>query len=174
MIKPLLAAVFLLVLALPATAGPPTPAAFDHFVRETGPACTRTASRICFDKIFRFADADRDGALDLAEMRDLRMRSGDWLLGHADLLMPTDKQAAVLTLLAIDFVGVDRLFQSYDVDGDGLLTRQEVAADIALDDRPVPVLAKDPKAVNWDQLLGRLGNGAVVLRGVLPKVGRAS
>ena len=172
MTKPLLALLLLVASSASVTAGLPTPAAFDQFVRETGPACVRAASRACFDRVFRFGDADRDGALDLAEVTALRDRSRDWLLNHSDVLMPADKQAAVMTLLAIDFVGVERLFQSYDVDSDGLVTRQELAADITLDERPIPVLAKDPYAVNWDQLLSRLGPGAVMLRGVLPSTGK--
>jgi hypothetical protein len=162
------------VLAAPAAAGTPTPAAFDRFVREIGPACSIKASSACFERIFRFADSDKDGALDLAEMQALRDRSREWLLGHSRELPAADKQAAVLTLLAVDFVGLDRLFASYDADGDGLLTREEVSADIALDDRPVPILVKDPAAVNWDQLLGRLGTGAAVLKDVLPKGGKTS
>lgn len=157
----------------PAPAAPtpaaPTPAVFDRFVRETGPACAFSTSKGCFEQIFRFADRDGDGALDLDEIQVMRDRSRQWLLAHSGELAPADKQAAVVTLLAIDFVGLDRLFASYDVDGDGLLTPDELSADIVLDERPVPVLAQDPDAVNWDQLLGRLGSGAAVLKSVLPK-----
>ncbi|HWL69739.1 MAG TPA: hypothetical protein VNS22_15325 [Geminicoccus sp.] len=165
---PLLAAL-LLLLAVPAVAGAPTPAAFDRFVRETGPACALKASSACFERIFRFADRDRDGALDLAELEGLQTRGREWLLGHSRELPPADKQAAVLTLLAIDFVGLDHLFASYDADGDGLLTREEVSADLTLDERPVPVLVEDPDAVDWDRLMERLGTGAAVLKDVLPR-----
>ena len=169
MMKSLLAsALLLLPVLVPAAAAPPTPAAFDRFVRETGQACARSASSACFERIFRFADSNRDGALELAEAQDVRDHARQWVLAHSGELHPADKRGAVLTLLAIDYVGVDQLFVSYDADGDGMLTREEVSADIALDDRPVAVLAQDPDAVDWDRLIDRLGSGAAVLKDVLP------
>ncbi|WP_027132728.1 EF-hand domain-containing protein [Geminicoccus roseus] len=175
MMKALLASIVLLlpVLSAPVAAAPPTPAAFDRFLRETGPACSLVASRDCFERIFRFVDRNRDGALDRLEMQDLHDHARAWMLENSAQLPAVDRQAAVLTMLAIDFVGLDQLFVSYDADGDGLLTRAEISADITLDERPVPVLVKDPGAVNWDQLLGRLGAGAAVLKNVLPR-GRTS
>jgi hypothetical protein len=162
-------AILLLPLAGQAVVAAPTPAAFDRFVRETGSACASSASRACFERIFRFADENRDGALDLAEAEVMRDQARQWVLAHSGELHPADKRGAVVTLLAIDYVGIDQLFASYDTDGDGLLTREEVTADITLDDRPVTALVRDPDAVNWDQLIGRLGSGAAVLKDVLPK-----
>lgn len=168
MTKPILASLFLL-LPVAAMAAAPTPAAFDRFVRETGPACALAASSACFDRIFRFADTDRDGALDLGEAQEMRDHARQWVLAHSGDLRPADRRGAVVTLLAVDYVGIDQLFASYDVDGDGLLTREELSADIRLDDRPVTALVKDPDAVDWDRLIDRLGSGAAVLKDVLPR-----
>ena len=168
--KLMIAASFLfLPLASAVDAATPTPAAFDRFVRETGSACASAASSACFERIFRFADNNRDGALDLAEAEIMRDHARQWVLAHSGELHPADKRGAVVTLLAIDYVGIDELFASYDVDGDDLLTREEVSADIALDDRPVMEVARDPDAVDWDRLIGRLGSGAAMLKDVLPK-----
>ena len=142
--------------------------AFDQFVRTTAPACATIASAECYARLFRFADQDRDGYLDQAEVAALRDEARTWVLGHGPEMHPQDRQAAVLTLLALDYVGLDQLFASYDANGDGRLSPAELSADIRLDQRPIPVLARDPDAIDWQRLKTRLGPAADLLGSFLP------
>jgi hypothetical protein len=68
-------------------------------------------------------------------------------------------------------LGIDTIFESYDADGNGQLTRDEAAADLRLDARPLPVLLEDPDAVDWTRLRARLGPAAILLADVLPPLG---
>ena len=67
-------------------------------------------------------------------------------------------------LLVIQAVGPDQLFASYDADGDGLLSREEVTADIRLDKRPLPEILSDPSSVDWNGLAARAGDAAPLLK----------
>ena len=65
-------------------------------------------------------------------------------------------------------VGIDNLIASYDTNGDGFLSKEELLADVKLDQRPLPVVLSDPKSVDWDRLAGRAGVAAPLLRRLFP------
>jgi hypothetical protein len=48
------------------------------------------------------------------------------------------------------------------------LTKEEVLADVRLDQRPLPQVLSDPKAVDWEKLAGRAGSAAPLLRRLFP------
>jgi hypothetical protein len=81
------------------------------------------------------------------------------------------QQALVASLLVVQLVGIDTIFDSYDADRNGQLTRDEAAADLRFDARPLPVLFEDPDAVDWTRLRARLGPAAILLADVLPSLG---
>lgn len=139
-------------------------ARFDRLVRELGPYCVRAASADCYANAFAQADADGDGGLTLAELEALQEQVRDWYAAKAATLTPSESSGIALGLLVVDGVGLGWLVASYDTDGDGWLSPEELAADVALDERPLPVLVRDPAAVDWAGVRGRLGAmGALVL-----------
>ena len=136
---------------------------FDDFARRNEAYCAEAPSRQCFDRGFVFADADRDGAVTIAEAHRFHDGFRSWGLARRAEMPPADQEALLATLLAVQVVGIDAIFASYDADGDGRLTRAEAAADLRLDDRPMPVLLEDPEAVDWARLRARLGPAALLL-----------
>lgn len=141
---------------------------FDEFARTNAVYCAEAPSRQCFDRGFAFADRDGNGTVDLAEARRFHDGFRSWGLAHRAAMPAADQQALLGGLLAVQAVGVDAIFASYDADGDGRLTRGEAAADLRLDDRPMPVLLDDPRGVDWARVRARLGPAAVLLGDVLP------
>jgi Ca2+-binding EF-hand superfamily protein len=158
-----------LVIAL-AAGGPAAAGAadFDSFVGRIGGYCMSAASRACYARAFEFADRNRDGHLDLAEARAFHAALQSWAIANRDRLAPADRQALFTGLLIVQIVGLPALFASYDTDQDGRLTPAELAADVRLDGRPLPVLARDPDAVDWPRLRSRLGVAGALLGGIVP------
>jgi hypothetical protein len=71
-------------------------------------------------------------------------------------------------LVVVQTVGIDSFFQSYDTNGDGTLSKEELLADVRLDQRPLPQVLADPKSVDWDKLASRAGAAAPLLRRLFP------
>jgi hypothetical protein len=161
---------FLLGAVGPASAAtaPRDLARLDQFARDTGPFCAQASARLCFERSFRFADADGDGELSADELRELKGAVLDWVRQNRERLAPADRKGILATLALVELAGLDNLIASYDTDGNGRLSRDELQADIRLDDRPLPVLVADPSVVDWSRLRGRLGPAAALLDGMLP------
>lgn len=152
-----------------AVAGPSATegAALDRFLAESVPVCVHAPAVRCVEQGFAFADADGDGRLALAEVRTVQERVDAWARANARSLPQTERERLVLGLLIIRAVGPGQLFTSYDIDGDGFLTREEVTADLRLDPRPLPEILSDPSAIDWNALAARAGEAAPLLRRLL-------
>lgn len=146
-------------------------ARLDRFARETAPRCISIPATTCFEVSFRFADADGGGGLSRSELDTLRRDVLDWTRLNRERLAPADRQGILATLAVIEVAGFENLFASYDTDRDGELSRQELLADVRLDERPLPQLAADPGAVDWHGLRQRLGPAALLLDQLRPARG---
>lgn len=162
------AAVLALAAALAApgakAATPATGESLDQFLSRSVPLCMKAPAVRCVDQGFAFADADQDGKLSPAEARAAQAQLDRWAKGNARRLPPAERERLIMGLLVVQAVGPDQLFVSYDADGDGLLTREEVTADIRLDKRPLPELLSDPASIDWDGLAARAGDAAPLLK----------
>lgn len=159
-----------LTIAAPAvaqTAAPNDVARIDRFVHDNAQLCAQSSSTACFDSSFRFADTNADGQLSLTEMQTLQADLFEWLRVNRDRLSPGDRRGVFGALAIVEMAGLPRLFASYDVDGDGMLSRAEVLADVRLDERPLALLVKDPGAVDWPSLRKRLGAAGPLLDGAI-------
>lgn len=180
MARSLLASLLMLVLVAAAGAGaeskkaeaagteggaltPPSSAELYQFVAIGSLLCSEAPARDCIDHGWRFADANGDGALDLAELRALRSGFLDWaaqaqgeLSGRDRLLLNLARSAAAAAPLAT-------IFSLYDSDRDQRLSQQELLADIRLDARPLPAILQDPDATDWTAIRARLGRTATLL-----------
>ncbi len=163
--------VLLLLLPAPwwpgAAAGEGGAARFERFLRESGPPCVRQPAGRCLARFFAYLDTDRDRRVAPAELRRARADAGAWLVRHGDRLPPLERNLADGLLWTVDLVGVDRLFASYDEDGDGGLTAAELFADLRTDHRPLGELLRDPAAFDWPRLRRRFGRAALLLEAVL-------
>ena len=145
-----------------ATPAPGQP--LDQFLGRTVPLCMKAPAVQCIDAGFAFADADGDGALSPAEVKAAQAKIDQWAKQHARQLPKGERERLVMGLVIVQAVGSDRLFVSYDVDGDGFLSREEVTADIKLDRRPLPEILSDPASIDWNGLAARAGEAAPLLK----------
>jgi EF hand len=147
-----------------ASSATPAVESLDQFLSRSVPLCMKAPAVRCVDQGFAFADADRDGKLSPAEVRSTQAQVDRWAKGNARRLPQAERERLIVGLLIIQAVGPDQLFLSYDADGDGLLTREEVTADIRLDKRPLPEILSDPSSVDWNGLAARAGDAAPLLK----------
>ncbi|MFQ5775113.1 MAG: hypothetical protein ACE5GS_11390 [Kiloniellaceae bacterium] len=154
----------------PAAEHAPAPAAraFEAFLAHSAPLCLREPARRCVDAGWRFADRDRDGGLSLTELESVRTALRSWLTWKNDEIAPQERRGIRLGLWIVEAIGLPRLVESYDGNGDGAISRGELLSDVRLDDRPLGAVLIDPDAVDWDSLKRRLGAMAPALGGVAP------
>jgi len=151
----------LLLPLLPAATEPTAPShgvlAFDHFIVTSGPICAARPAPDCVAVAWRFADRDGDRGLSVEELQAVRDALGQWTAWRYDGLATTERSAIVLGLTLADAIGLERLLAAYDADGDGLVSRAELLADVVLDERPLAEVLRDPQALDRRAVARRLG-----------------
>jgi Ca2+-binding EF-hand superfamily protein len=152
---------------LSAAAGAAPAASLDGFLAQSVPFCMKAPAVQCVDQGFTFADRDRDGQLSLTEVQAVQGEVTGWAKANGRRLPPAERDKLIMGLLLVQTVGPQQLFASYDGDGDGALSREELTADIRLDKRPLPELLSDPASIDWDSLAARAGDAAPLLRQLL-------
>lgn len=137
----------------------PTPGAvaLEKFVQSSTATCNSEPSQKCVDLGWAFADTDKNGTLSLAEVEKIRDDITAWHAWKGDTLTQRDRASFNMGIWAADRVGIANLFNSYDVNADGKLTKAELSADVKLDQRPLGQVLADPQAVNRQQFAARLG-----------------
>ncbi len=165
-----LAAVLGLCVATAAAAAdrmPPTDAVsgFERFVRSTGSLCQKAPANACVDAGWRYADGNGDRGLSLAELRQVRRAVEAWLGWKGDAMVPRERAAVLFGLFIVDAVGLDALFDGYDADRDGLVSREELLVDVRLDERPLGKVLGDAEAVDRRAIARRLDKLAPLLDG---------
>lgn len=136
----------------------------DTFLSTSVPICIKAPAVQCVDRGFAYADKDRSRTLSLEEAKATQAELNAWTKANAKRLPPQDREKLIVGLLVIQTVGPEQLFASYDKDGDGELTRDEVTADVKLDKRPLPEVLADPAAIDWESLATRAGEAAPLLK----------
>lgn len=153
----------LLLAAAPAGAAAP-PEGLEGFIQSSVPFCSQAPAVQCVDRGFAFADRDQNGRLSLVEARTTQGELNRWTKANAKRLPAPEREKLVMGLLLLQTVGPEQLFKSYDADQDGELSREELTADIRLDQRPLPEILSDPSSIDWDALSARAGDVAPLLR----------
>ena len=148
----------------------PTPdvLAFERFIAATGPVCEQAAAPVCFDLAFEFADLNGDDLLSLPELLALRDSLRSWASWRDESLTVRERNLIRLGTWLVDSVGLGVLFDGYDQNGDALLDRAEIAADVTFDERPMGEVLLDPDAVDRAAVARRLGALVPLLEQALP------
>ena len=131
--------------------------AFEEFLYETRSVCRYGASTSCLEAAWRFADRNDDDRLALPELIALHEEFFTWADARKSELDQRD--ASILAMAQLTFASLtpEVLFKGYDSNRDQLLTREELLADVQLDERPIGTVLTDQKAVNWQSVARRLG-----------------
>jgi hypothetical protein len=149
--------------AAQAAAPEPPVVAFDRFVTASNPVCQSERAAACVDLAWRFADADADDGLSVAELQALRADLEVWAIWRQADLAAHERSGIAMGLWLVDALGLEYLHAAYDADGDGLLSRSELLADVRLDDRPIGTVLLDPDAVDHAAIGRRLGLPPAIL-----------
>ena len=149
------------------TAAAPVPrpgADLDRFIKGIGPLCLKAPARACIDRGFAYADKDRSDTLSLPETEAVYQEVKAWKDANAQTLAPGDRQQINSVMTVVDTLGLGTVFNGYDGNGDGQLTKTEILADLKLDDRPLPEILSDPSAINWGNLTARAGMAGPLIK----------
>jgi hypothetical protein len=149
--------------AAPAAAPEPPIVAFDRFVSASNPVCQSGRAIDCVDLAWRFADTDGNQGLSLDELRVIRADVEVWAIWRQADLAAHERSGIAMGLWLVDALGLDYLHAAYDADGDGLISRSELLADVHLDERPIGAVLLDPQAVDHAAIGRRLGLPPAVL-----------
>jgi hypothetical protein len=142
--------------------------AFDRFVAASTPVCLHRAAAACVEAGWAFADRDEDQGLSVVELEEVRDELRAWTRWRADDLHATERSLLALGFVVVDGVGIERLHTLFDQDGDGLVDRDELLADVRLDERPLGEVLLDREAVDRAAVAARLGLPPVLLERLQP------
>jgi hypothetical protein len=142
--------------------------AFDRFVAASTPVCIYRAAAACVEVGWAFADRDEDQGLSVVELEEVRDELRAWAQWRADDLHAMDRSLLALGFVVVDGLGIERLHALYDQDGDGLVDRDELLADVRLDERPLVEVLLDREAVDRVAIAARLGLPPVLLERLQP------
>jgi hypothetical protein len=140
-----------------AAAPEPPIVAFDRFIAESNPVCQLGRAADCVDLAWRFADADGNQGLSVDELQAIRTDVEVWAIWRQADLAAHERSGIAMGLWLVDVVGLEYLHAAYDSDGDGLISRIELLADVELDERPIGAVLLDPAAVDHAAIGRRLG-----------------
>jgi len=143
--------------------------AIQKFVDGAGATCRTAPAQTCIDDAWRFVAADPSEGLTLGDAQALRRGIGLWYDARQTELPQRERGSIGLGLVLADGIGIERLHGAFDADRDGLVTQQELLADVTLDARPLGVVLADPKAVDRPALARRLGLPPAVLESLFPR-----
>lgn len=151
----------------------PSPAVerFDRFIDTASPLCRTAPSTECFAKAWAFADEDGDEHLSNTETRNLRDAVAAWVQWPGNRADDAERARILLGLTLLEAAGLAPLTASLDTDRDGLLSKEEVLADVRLDERPMEEVLKDPQAVDRQSIANRLGALGPMVSSLFRQVG---
>ena len=132
-------------------------ALLERFLKLSTPVCQKEPSARCVDVGWRYADTDRDGTLSVAELEVVRETAQDWYAWKSKSMSAQERTSVGLGLAIVQSMGVERLMQSYDANGDGRLTKEEALVDVHLDERPLGDVLRDPNGLDRQATARRLG-----------------
>ena len=145
----------------------PTIAQFEKFMMTSSPICSHKPSLDCLNTGWQFADANKDGYLELSEVMAVRTAFVEWMEWKSPALPASQRTGVAIGILVLDTIGIDNIFAGLNTSGNGKLSRAELLADIKLDSRPLGAVLADPKAVDRKAIAARVGKFAPIVNSML-------
>jgi hypothetical protein len=128
-----------------------------RFIRSASATCLRQPARACIDAGWKFATGGTNRGLTLPELEALQRRLRAWFDLNYDKMPAQARGLVAFGLLMADGIGMKALHKAFDTDGNGRVSKKELLADVALDNRPLGAVLVDPKAVNRADIARKLG-----------------
>jgi hypothetical protein len=141
---------------------------FDRFIGSSGPVCQHQPAAKCVDAAWVFADHNGDQGLSVEELQEVRHELKEWTVWRTDDLSQTERSLLTLGFLVVDSLGLERLHALYDADHDGLISRNELLADVRLDERPLGEILLDAEAIDRAGIAARLGLSPALVERLQP------
>jgi len=141
-------------------------AAFEQFIGQSSAPCNTRPAAECVAIGWKYLDHDRNGGLTVPEVQRLRQAMGEWLTWKGQALPTQARSGMGMGLLLADGLGVEKVFNGFDGNGDGKVTQAELLTDVKLDQRPLGQVLADPAAVDRAGLARRLGLPVQLLDGL--------
>lgn len=143
-----------------ATADGPDVTNFPQLVTGDGSEeiCTISAAKRCINHIWNIVDQDADELLSVQEIDDFATHVRRWNATTDRNL--GDRTTAKIALLTFNVIGAQRVIDSYDTDGDGMLSMVEATTDLTsleTDKRPIAAVLMDRDSMNHDAIAVRFG-----------------
>jgi hypothetical protein len=142
---------------------PASAAELSKLVNRLSDDCVRLPAETCLEIAWPYADRDGDQQLSAGELESLWSDVTGMVLTQPDSLSRRMRSGMILGLVVVKSVGMERLFVSYDINGDGGIDRDELMQDLSLDGRPLPQLLRDPEGFDRRAFSERLGGAASLL-----------
>ena len=130
---------------------------FSGYITQAAALCFAVPARQCIQHAFSFADRDEDKGLSPAELTEVDLDVRAWWERSRSKLPGQVNFAIGLGLLTTQYAGHSYFVSAWDEDGDGVVSMDELTADLTLDGRSLPLLLQDEQAVDWTSVRGRLG-----------------
>ncbi len=137
-----------------------------RFIDGASGPCKTAPAEVCVDAGWWFAASDPDRGLSVYDVTVLRQRLGAWFEHYQGDMRPQARASFGLGLMIADGITMPGLHAAFDSDGDGWVTRQELLADVTLDERPLGEVLSDPEAVDRASLAQRLRLPPVLIEGL--------
>ena len=134
-----------------------------EMVNRLSASCGTIPAETCVEIAWPHVDLDGDQKLSIAELEDLRRQMTGLALTQPQSLPTRIRNGVFLGLIVVRAVGTEKLFASYDSNGDGGIDRPELLQDLVLDGRPLPKLLSDPTAFDRRAFAERLGVASTLL-----------
>ena len=142
---------------------PANAAELSNLVTRLSHDCVRLPAETCVEMAWPYADRDGDQQLSAGELESLQRDVTGMVLTQPDTLSRRMRSGMILGLVVVNSVGMERLFVSYDSNGDGGIDRGELMQDLSLDGRSLPELLRDPNGFDRQAFSDRLGGASALL-----------
>lgn len=157
-----------LAIATPWTSANAAGTEFARFLATAKRYCAEAPAQACIDRLWPIADRNRDGVLELGEVQALDEDALAWAKTVDRSHRDRERDTTLMVLAVLNQAGLTKVFDSFDSNHDGVVTRAELFADFRFDKRPFRKLVLDPAAVDWHSFGHHFGPIGMLLASLLP------
>lgn len=142
--------------------------AFTGFIIGLRDICAEQPARACTKRVTSYLDVDNDKLVSLQEFQTVQDLAKTAVASKNEGLSATERNLIAIGLMTLQHAKLDKVFASFDADGNGGLSEQELFADFRVDHRPFGDIIADPDSVDWRSFAQRFGKVGFLVIDLLP------